>query len=205
MPIFLLVRHGENEYVKTGRLAGRQPGIHLNDKGREQAQTVAQQLKDLPIKAVYSSPLERAMETAEPIAKRFNLPIIQRSGLIETDCGDWQNQKVKGLSRLKQWKNVQSSPATFRFPGGESFRDAHARITAELLELTEQHDPKDVIACVSHADPIKLAVAYFIGLPLDLFQRLSIAPGSVTTLAITETGGRLLSLNIEAELKVPKS
>lgn len=204
MPLFLLVRHGENEFVKTGRLAGRLPGVHLNDKGRTQAQSLAERLKGAPIKALYSSPLERALETAEPLAKSLNLEIIQRVGLIETDCGEWQNRKVKELSRLKQWKSVQVAPSVFRFPGGESFRDAHSRITAELLEMAAQHDPKDLIVCVSHADPIKLAVAYFIGLPLDAFQRLFVSPGSITALYIGETGGRLFGLNMEAEFNFPK-
>jgi probable phosphomutase (TIGR03848 family) len=205
MPLFLLVRHGENEYVKTGRLAGRQPGVHLNDKGREQAQSIAGRLKDIPIKALYSSPLERALETAEPLVKALNLESIQRPGLIEIDCGEWQNKKVKGLSRLKQWKTVQSSPSTFRFPGGESFLEANARIAAELLELAQMYEPKDIVVCVSHSDPIKLAVSFFIGLPLDAFQRLAISPGSITSLYIGETGGRLLGLNIEAEFNFPKS
>lgn len=204
MPLFLLVRHGENEFVKTGRLAGRLPGVHLNDKGRTQAQSLAERLKGAPIKALYSSPLERALETAEPLAKSLNLEIIQRVGLIETDCGEWQNRKVKELSRLKQWKSVQVAPSVFRFPGGESFRDAHSRITAELLEMAAQHDPKDLIVCISHADPIKLAVAYFIGLPLDAFQRLFVSPGSITALYIGETGGRLFGLNMEAEFNFPK-
>jgi len=123
--------------------------------------------------------------------------IIQCPGLIETDCGEWQNQKVKGLSRLKAWKTVLYSPAVFRFPGGESFSEGQSRITTELLALAERHDANEVVICVSHADPIKLAVAYFIGLPLDMFQRLNISPGSMTTLFIGESGSRLLALNVE--------
>jgi probable phosphoglycerate mutase len=197
MPVFMLIRHGENDYVKIGRLAGRLPEIHLNDIGRQQAQALAEKIKGDPVKAIYSSPLDRAMETAEPIARALNLDIIQRPGLIETDCGEWQGQKVKGLSRLKAWKTVQLSPAVFRFPGGESYFEGQLRITAELLELAARHDPKDMVICVSHADPIKLAVSYFIGLPLDMFQRLNVSPGSITTLFVGESGGRLLALNIE--------
>lgn len=204
MPLFLLVRHGENEFVKSGRLAGRQPGVHLNDTGLAQAQSLAERLKDIPVKALYSSPLERALETAQPLARALSLEIVQRTGLIETDCGEWQNKKVKELSRLKQWKIVQSAPSVFRFPGGESFRDAHARITADILDLAVLHDPKDIIVCVSHADPIKLAVAYFIGLPLDAFQRLVVSPGSVTVLSISEAGGRLIGLNITTEMMIPR-
>jgi len=197
MPVFMLIRHGENDYVKKGRLAGRLPGVHLNDVGRRQALAVADKIKGEPVKAIYSSPLERAMETAQPIAQALNLEITQRPGLTETDCGEWQDQKVKGLSRLKAWKTVQSSPAVFRFPGGESFFEGQLRIATELIELSTCHDPKDLVICVSHADPIKLAVAYFIGLPLDMFQRLNVSPGSMTTLYVGESGSRLLALNVE--------
>jgi len=199
MPLFLLVRHGENNHVKTGRLAGRLPGVHLNDKGRQQAGLLAEKLASVPIKAVYSSPLERALETATPIAAALNLPVIENAGLIETDYGEWQNQKLKGLSRLKSWRLVQTAPSVMRFPAGERFADAQMRIANTLLNIFPQHEPKDVVICVSHADPIKLAVAYFIGLPLDMFQRLSVSPTSVTILALGESGGRLLALNAQPD------
>ena len=199
MPLFLLVRHGENNHVKTGRLAGRLPGVHLNDKGRQQAGLLAEKLASVPIKAVYSSPLERALETATPIAAALNMPVIENAGLIETDYGEWQNQKLKGLSRLKSWRLVQTAPSVMRFPAGERFADAQMRIANTLLNILPQHEPKDVVICVSHADPIKLAVAYFIGLPLDMFQRLSVSPASVTVLALGESGGRLLALNAQTD------
>lgn len=208
MPTILLIRHGENDYVKTGRLAGRLPGVHLNDKGRQQALAVAEALcKMLPpeqVKAIYSSPLERTMETAEPIAKAFDLKIIQREGLIETQYGDWQNKSVKGLSRLKIWKNVQSTPSLFTFPGGESFAETQNRICSEIYTLVRQYEQKDILLCVSHADPIKLAVAYFIGLPLDLFQRLHVAPASINTLYLGPGVSRLLALNYELSFSLGK-
>jgi probable phosphoglycerate mutase len=197
MAFILLIRHGENEYVKKGRLAGRLPQIHLNENGRQQAQAVADKLKDAPVIAVYSSPLERAMETAAPISQALNLEIIVRQGLIETDYGEWTDRTLKGLSRLKLWRTVQHAPGMMRFPGGESFFNAQVRIATDLLQLANQHDQKELIICVSHADPIKLAVAYFIGLPLDLFQRLHVSPGSITTLFVGEAEARLLSLNVE--------
>jgi probable phosphoglycerate mutase len=204
MPIFLLIRHGENEYVKKGRLAGRLPGVHLNETGRSQAQALADKLKGTKVKAIYSSPLERTMETADPIAQGLGLEIIPRPGLIETDYGEWQDQKLRGLSRLKLWRRVHSSPSTMRFPGGETFADAQFRITRELIDLAAQNEPKDILICVSHADPIKLAVAYFIGLPLDMFQRLNVSPGSVTGLYLDENGGRLLYLSSEPSLTLSK-
>ena len=197
MTILLLIRHAENDYVKTGRLAGRLAGIHLNETGRQQARAVADKLTGAPVKAVYSSPLERAIETATPIAEALNLEVTLRPNLVEMDFGEWQNKKLKGLSRLKAWKVVQGAPARMRFPQGESFAEAQHRICQELDLLARQHDPKDMIICVSHSDPIKLAIAYYLGLPLDLFQRLTVSPASITVLAIGEMGSQLLALNYD--------
>lgn len=196
MPIVLLIRHGENEYVKTGRLAGRKPGVRLNETGRAQAEALANSLKHMPIQAVYSSPLERTLETAQPLAQAKKLEVIPRTGLLEVDFGDWQDKTLKELRRRKLWKTVQSAPSQMRFPQGESFAEAQQRIADELIALSRQHSPKELIACFGHSDMIKLAAAYFIGLPLDLFQRLMVQPASVTTLSITpDKGAALLNLN----------
>lgn len=200
MPLILLIRHGENDYYKKGILAGRLPAVHLNETGRAQAQALADRLKDSAVKAVYSSPLERTMETAEPIARILNQHVIIRPGLIEIDLGDWQDQELKRLRQLKSWRIVQSAPALMRFPGGESFVDAQHRISREILNLVAGHKPDDMIVCVSHADPIKLAISFFIGLPLDLFQRLVVSPGSISILNIRMTCSNLIALNIEPNL-----
>lgn len=205
MPLFLLIRHGENDYVKKHLLAGRLPGVHLNKKGRAQAEAVAQKLAGAPVKALYCSPLERAQETAAPIAAALGLEIVTRPGLMETDCGEWQDRSLKQLRRLKVWKQVQSAPSLFRFPGGESFAETQQRMVSELLALSEQHEPKDLVACVSHSDPIKLAVAYFIGLPLDNFQRLGVAPASITALHIGPMGSHLVTLNYDTSFNLPKA
>jgi probable phosphoglycerate mutase len=204
MPVFLLIRHGMNDYVKKGLLAGRTPGVHLNDKGRAQAQTLAEKLSAAPIKAIYSSPMERAMETAEPIAKALNLEVVALPGLLETDCGEWVGQSLKSLRRLKAWRVVQSTPSVFRFPGGESFEEVQHRFVSELLGLAARHDPKDIVICVSHGDPIKLAIAYFIGLPLDNFQRLGVNTATITALHIGEGGSFLMSLNYDFSFIFPK-
>ncbi len=208
MPLFLLVRHGENDYVKKGRLAGRLPGVHLNDKGRAQSQATADALAKILAerwpKAIYSSPMERARETAEPIAKAFNLEVVLRDGLLETDCGEWQDKSVKGLSRTKLWRVVQSAPSRFRFPAGETFADVQTRIRGEVDALAAAHDPKDVLICVSHADPIKLAIAYYLGLPLDLFQRLVVHPASINAVYVGEMGSQLLALNYDLSFTLPK-
>jgi probable phosphomutase (TIGR03848 family) len=205
MPVLLLIRHGENEYVKKGRLAGRLAGVHLNDAGRTQAKAVADKLASAPIKAIYSSPLERALETAEPLAECLKLEPIPRDGLLETDYGEWQGKTLKSLRRLKLWRTVQLAPSLARFPGGESFAECQRRVCQEIEWICTQHEAKDLVACVFHADPIKLAVAYYIGLSLDHFQRLSSAPGSITTLLIGEDSSHLVNLNVDFSLNYSNS
>lgn len=196
MPLLLLIRHGENDYVRKGKMAGHIPGVHLNEKGRKQARALAEALKDVPLKAVYSSPLERAVETAQPIAELHKLKVIQEPNLLETYVGKWQGRSWKALRLTKAWKIVLHAPSRFRFPEGESFPEAQARI-ANALEgiLRKYNKPKDIVAAVFHADPIKLAVAHFLGMPLDHFQRLSCDTGSLTALHVGEMGANLIKLN----------
>ena len=204
MPLILLVRHGENDYVKERRLPGRIPGIHLNKRGRKQAKRVAKFLKSAPIGAVYSSPLERTIETAQPIAKAHGLAVTPRDGLIETDVGKWQGKKIKKLQKLDAWRKVQINPSRFRFPGGERLEESQHRFVQEIETLAEIHDPMDMIVCVSHADPIKLAVAYYLGMPLDMYQRLNVSPASITALLIAAHGSHLLALNYDLSLTFGK-
>ena len=196
MPLLLLIRHGENEYVKSSKMAGRIPGIHLNEKGRKQAEALGEALRDFPITAIYSSPLERAMETAQPIAQARNLEIFQDSDLMDTNIGKWEGRSWKVLRLTKAWKVVQNAPSRFRFPEGESFMEAQLRYANVLERVVRKHSkPKDIIAVVFHADPIKLAVSHFLGLPLDHFQRLSCNTGSLTMLHVSEMGANLITLN----------
>ena len=196
MPILLLIRHGENDYVKTSRLAGRLPGIHLNERGQKQAQELGEALKDVPIKAIYSSPLERAMETATAIASAHKLQIAQEPGLMDTHVGKWQGRSLKVVRLTKAWKIVQNAPSRFRFPEGESFPETQIRIANVLERVVQKHNkPGDIIAIAFHADPIKLAVSHFLGLPLDNFQRLGCDTGSLTVLHVNEMGANLVKLN----------
>jgi probable phosphoglycerate mutase len=196
MPLLLLIRHGENEYVKTGKMAGRLPGVHLNERGQDQARALGEALKDVPIKAIYSSPLERAMETATPIASARKLQITQDADLMDADIGKWQGKSWKVLSLTKVWKIVQHSPSRFRFPEGESFPEIQTRISSVLEGIIKKHNkPQDVVVIVFHADPIKLAVSHFLGLPLDHFQRLSCDTGSLTAIHASDSGANLVKLN----------
>ncbi len=192
----LLIRHGENEWVSTGKLAGRTPGVLLNERGREQAEQVAEFLADQPIEAVYSSPLDRCIETAEPLARQLGLTTIVEDALIEADYGEWQGLELKGLADTPEWSMVQHFPSVFRFPGGETLRQAQQRAVDGIERIVAQH-PDGVIALFSHADVIRTVVAHYGGIPLDLFQRLQISTASVTTLAFF--GGRpaLVNMNLQ--------
>jgi broad specificity phosphatase PhoE len=196
MPLLLLIRHGENDFVKTGKLPGQSAGIHLNEKGQKQAEALGEALNQVPIKAVYSSPLERAMQTAEPIAVSHKLTIQQERGLMDAHVGKWQGKSIRALRLTNAWKIVQHSPSRFQFPEGESFMDLQTRIVNSLESIVRKHkNPKDIVAVIFHADPIKLAVSHFLGLPLDHFQRLSCDTGSLTALHVGAMGANLIKLN----------
>lgn len=199
MPSVLLIRHGENDFVKKQRLAGRLSGVHLNERGRAQAAALAAALKELPLRAIYSSPLERALETAHPIAAAHKLRVVRRPGLIETNVGEWQGQRLAAVRRQKTWRTLQERPSQFRFPGGESILEQQARLVGEVQSLCAAHKPKDLIALVGHADPIKLIITYYLGMSLDHFQRIAIDTASVTTLHIAEGRSLLVRLNWKPE------
>jgi probable phosphomutase (TIGR03848 family) len=200
--VVLLVRHGQTP--TTGRvLPGRAPGLHLSDDGRRQAEAAAQRLaKVRRITAVYASPLERARETAMPIARARGLAVRIERGLADLDVGRWTGSRLDRLSKRPEWSTVQRYPSGFRFPDGESFVEMQTRMTAALARMVEQHRGGVVVA-VSHADPIKAALAHALGMHLDLFQRLAIAPGSITTIAFGASGPTVLGVNAVGEMAVP--
>ena len=185
MAVFLLVRHGHNDLIGE-KLAGRLPNVHLNKEGVEQARRLAIEFKELPIKAVYASPLERAVETAQPIADAHDLPVEILPALIEIDFGDWQARDLEKLKKGREWKHVQGKPSEFRFPGGESFLEAQERVVQGISLLSQQFSEKDIVVCTAHSDVIRLAVARFLGLPLDNFQRIRISPASVSVIYLNE-------------------
>jgi probable phosphoglycerate mutase len=190
----LLIRHGVNDYVKKGLLAGRTPGVHLNEDGRAQAQAVAERLAGEKLAAIYSSPLERCQETATPLAERLGLELRLLEDVKETDCGGWTGQALEELRKAETWQQVQINPSAFRFPDGESMLEIQARMVGALERLSREHKG-ETIAVFSHSDPIKLAVAYFVGMPLDLFQRLDVSPASISELDFTPLRVRLVRLN----------
>lgn len=190
----LLVRHGVTATTGT-RLPGRAPGLRLTEEGRRQADAAAARLARVPgIAAVYASPLERARETAAPIARARRLTVRIERDLSDLDVGEWTGQELAALARRPEWQIVQRHPSGFRFPGGESFVEMQARISGVLRRLVERHRGRTVVA-VSHADPIKAAAAHALGVPLDLFQRIAIAPASITAIAYGDGAPAVLTLN----------
>jgi probable phosphomutase (TIGR03848 family) len=190
----LYVRHGQTP--TTGSvLPGRAKGLHLADTGKQQAEAVAERLKALKtVDAIYASPLERTRETAAPIGRARDLKVVADRGLLECDFGEWTGRQLKELMKLPEWTTVQRYPSGFRFPGGESFAEMQTRITGAVADLVTRH-PGGTVVVVSHADPIKAAVAAALGTHLDLFQRIVISPCSVTTIAYGTGGPIVLNVN----------
>lgn len=190
----ILVRHGQTPTTGT-TLPGRAPGLHLADKGVEQAERAAVRLAPLDkITAVYASPLERTRETAAPIAKALGLRVKADRGLLEADFGEWTGRKLSELNKLPEWKTVQQYPSGFRFPGGESFTEMQVRITSTIARLAALHRGETIVA-VSHADPIKAALADALGTHLDLFQRIVVSPCSVSVIWYAASGPVVLTSN----------
>jgi probable phosphomutase (TIGR03848 family) len=185
--VILLVRHAATPTTGV-KLPGRAPGLHLSEDGRRQADAAADRLAKLPkLAAVYTSPLERARETALSIARARGLAVRIERDLSELDIGEWTGLSLKRASRKPEWAIIQRHPSGFRFPGGESFLEMQTRVTTALGRLVARH-PGEIVATVSHADPIKAVVAQALGTPLDLFQRIFIAPASISAIAYRPDG-----------------
>ena len=192
--LVLFVRHGQTP--STGKLLpGRAAGLHLAPTGVEQAAEAARRLAAISrVDAIYSSPLERARETAAPIAKAFGQRTRIAKGLLECDFGDWTGAELKKLMKLPEWTTVQRAPSTFRFPNGESFTEMQTRMVSTIDNLCAEHRGGTIV-CVSHADPIKAAMAHAMGTHLDLFQRIVISTCSISAVAYTSGGPIVLTVN----------
>jgi probable phosphoglycerate mutase len=198
--VVLLVRHGTTP--TTGKmLPGRAGGLHLSEKGQAQAAAAAERIALLgkAPAAVYASPLERARETAAPIARALGLRVRAAPGLVEVDVGQWTEKPLTRLYRTREWPTVQRWPAGFRFPGGESFAEMSVRAMDAVLGLVADH-PGQTIVAVSHADPIKAIVAASAGVPIDLMQRLVVSPCSISAILFTAGGPVVLSVNSTGNL-----
>lgn len=200
MTTILLIRHAVNDFVKTGKLAGWTPGVHLNDEGKAQAEALGQRLADVPLKQIYASPLERTMETAEAI-QRFHshLTIEHNTELGEVKYGDWEGKPIAALYGRKMWAVVQEYPSRASFPNGETMRGVQVRAVNEIERLVKSH-PGETIAIVSHADLIKMVLAHYLGMHLDNFQRIVVSPASISTMQLGHSRPFIASMNDTAHV-----
>lgn len=189
----ILIRHGETDSV--GRyLSGRRRAHHLNDTGRQQAARLPQRLARRPLAALYTSPLERARETAEPLATARHLTPRPDDSLLEVDFGEWTGRTFEELDVTPAWREYNSDRLTACAPGGEPMAGVQARIVAALDRLRAIHDT-DTVAIVSHAEVIRCAVLHHLGMPLDMFRRIEISPASITILELGPDENRFLCIN----------
>jgi probable phosphoglycerate mutase len=201
MTQILLVRHAVNDFVKTGRLAGWTPGVHLNEEGQAQAAALGERLADARIDHLYASPLERTMETAEAVrAHHAHLTLVPIPELGEVRYGDWEGKSVAALQTRKMWHVVQEYPSRAYFPNGETMRGAQTRAVNAIEVLAARH-PRQTLVVVSHADLIKMIFAHYLGMHLDVFQRIVIAPASISTLMLGYGRPYVASMNDTAHLR----
>ncbi len=179
MTVFLLIRHGSNDMIAKNTIAGRSPGVHLNARGRREADGLAEAIAPIDLDAVYSSPMERTVETAQPIAAKKGLTVHQMQEINEVDLGRWTGCRFDELSDDPQWQAYNASRSGTRIPGGEIALEVQLRMVLALERLRDRH-PDGTLALVSHADPIRTAVAHCLNMPLDAILRFRIDPASVS-------------------------
>jgi probable phosphoglycerate mutase len=199
MTTLFLIRHGLTA-VTGSRLYGRTPGIHLDERGRRQAAALVDRFDGVRLHAVYSSPLERCVETMEPLATARRLEIRTSEALVEMDAGNWTGRTLPSLRRTKLWNTVQRNPSRFSFPGGESFVDAGARVLDEIERIVARH-PRGRIAVGTHGDLVRMLVSHHAGAHLDQFQRVMVEPASVSVLHVGDGAPRILLVNDTGSLR----
>ena len=187
MATLLLIRHGLTDTAGK-RLTGWTRGIHLNERGREQAAALAGRLERVPIGAIYSSSLERCVETAKPLAAAKGLDVVRLDGLRDVNYGGWTNRNIGALRNTKLWSRLAAAPADARFPDGESLREVQSRMLSEVDAIVEDH-PRTAVAVVSHADPIKMVLAHYLGVHADLFGRIVVHPASLSAVLVGTGAG----------------
>ncbi len=195
MTTILLIRHAVNDFVKTGKLAGWTEGVHLNEEGKAQAEALGVRLAGAPLQHIYASPIDRTLETAAAIAKHHpQLQVKKNSEIGEVRYGDWEGKAISELTRRKMWSVVQEYPSRARFPNGETMRGVQVRIVNAIEALAQKH-PSQMIALVFHADLIKMALAHYLGMHLDVFQRIVVSPASISTLQLGHSRPFIIGMN----------
>ena len=198
MTTILLVRHASHDRVGD-TLVGRTPGVHLGEEGRRQAQRLSERLAHLSVAAIYTSPLERAVQTAEMLAPLWGIGVQCSEHFEEIDFGEWSGQRFDDLAADARWVEWNRFRSGAPLPGGGLMLQVQARAVAGLVGLHQRHRGQTVLV-VSHADVIKAAVAHFLGVPLDLFHRIEISPASLSVLALHDWGAQVLRLNDTGEV-----
>lgn len=201
MATVLLVRHGRTTANATGVLAGRTAGVALDRVGRDQADRAAQRIAPIPLAALVTSPLERCRQTARALlGRQQGSPDVRvERAITEADYGDWQGRKLADLAKEPLWRTVQANPSAVVFPGGESMQTMQSRAVAAIrridAEVEAEHGPTAVWAAVSHGDIVKSVLADALGMHLDLFQRLSVDPCSVSVVRYAPLRPFVLRMN----------
>ncbi|MGD0618557.1 MAG: histidine phosphatase family protein [Bryobacteraceae bacterium] len=193
MTTFLLIRHGMTDAVGKA-ITGRLPGVHLNEAGRRQADDLPGRLKRWKIDAIYSSPLERALETAAPAARKLGLKVMMSEALSEVDFGEWSGRSLAELDQTPEWRLYNTFRSSTRAPGGELATEVQTRMVEQLTRYSRQH-PDQIVAVFSHADAIRLALVHFLGMPIDLMHRIEIRPASISVVRLAEWGPQVLLMN----------
>lgn len=203
--LLFLIRHALTPHTGD-KLSGWMPGISLSDEGRRQVAALVERMRPVKLDAVYASPLERTVETARPLAASKGLRVRVREALGEVRYGDWEGKRLRVLAKTKLWRQVMARPSEVRFPGGETIRETQARAVAAIEELRAAH-PNQAVAVVSHADVIRLLLAHYTGVHIDLYQRFVVSPVSVSALWLGGGGPRIFKVNDTGsleELSIPR-
>jgi probable phosphoglycerate mutase len=193
-----LVRHGQTDWIARG-IAGRLPDVHLNAEGREQAAHLAARMQHLPLRAIYSSPLERTRQTAAPLASALGMEVRRLPEAVELDFGEWVGHPIPGLSADPRWRAFNSYRSLSPAPGGELMPEVQTRIVRAIVRIRDAH-PGEAVAVFSHGDVIRSAVAYFAGVPLDLFLRIEIRPASISSVRFYDDSLQILGVNDTGDL-----
>jgi probable phosphomutase (TIGR03848 family) len=191
MTVFYLVRHGE---TGARKINGRRTGVHLNHEGHAQAQIMAERFANIPVAALYSSPLERTMDTAQYLSRQLNLPIQTVNAIIEIDFGDWTGKTLEDLANDPQWQHFNSFRSGRRIPGGETMLEVQQRFVNWMDTVRRQHINQRIVV-VSHGDPIKAAIMNYLGMHLDMYDRFDIGLTSVSILSVADDQARVLTVN----------
>jgi probable phosphoglycerate mutase len=195
-----LIRHGHTDWIGNS-IAGRLPDVHLSAEGRAQADGLVDRMRHLPLRAIYTSPLSRTQETAAPLAAALALDVQACPEAVELDFGEWVGESIPGLAADPRWYAFNTFRSLSRAPGGELMPEVQTRIVAAVARIRAAH-PGEAVALFSHGDVIRSAVAYFAGVPLDLFLRIEIKPASISTVRFYDDSLHILGVNDTGDLYV---